>query len=94
MSEEQYVVVLAVFDTDEDGIQAYKDLREAEKDKKIDLENSVVVSKDDDGKIRIKEEAEKTGKGNGGFNISLLWRQGPACPYSETGISEEFYHML
>lgn len=65
MSDEQYVVVLAVFDTDEDGIQAYKDLREAEKDKKIDLENSVVVSKDDDGKIHIKEEAEKTGKGAG-----------------------------
>ena len=45
------------------GVQAYKDLRKAEKDKKIDLENSVVVSKDADGKIQIKEEAEKSGKG-------------------------------
>jgi uncharacterized membrane protein len=63
MSEEQYIVVLAVFDTDEAGVQAYKDLRKAEKDKKIDLENSVVVSKDADGKIQIKEEAEKSGKG-------------------------------
>jgi uncharacterized membrane protein len=58
MSESPYVVVLAVFDTDEAGIQAYKELRDAEKDKKIDLENSVVVSKDDDGKIHINEEAE------------------------------------
>lgn len=58
MSESPYVVVLAVFDTDEAGVQAYKELRDAEKDKKIDLENSVVVSKDDDGKIHINEEAE------------------------------------
>ncbi len=65
MSDSPYVVVLAVFDTDEAGIEAYKELRKAEKDKKIDLENSVIVSKDDDGKIHIKEEAETTGKGAG-----------------------------
>jgi uncharacterized membrane protein len=59
MSDSPYVVVMAIFDTDEKGIQAYKDLRRAEKEKKIDLENTVLVSKDDDGKIHIKEEAEK-----------------------------------
>ena len=59
MSESPYVVVLAVFDDDGVGAQAYEDLRNAEKDKKIDLENTVLVSKDDEGKIHIKEEAEK-----------------------------------
>ena len=62
MSDSQYYVVLAVFDTDEAGIEAYEELREAENDKKLALENSVVVSKDDDGKIHIKEQAEKTAK--------------------------------
>ena len=65
MSDSPYVVVLAVFDDDEVGIQAYKDLRAAEKDKKIDLENSVVVSKDEEGKILINEEAEKIAGGAG-----------------------------
>lgn len=65
MSDAPYVVVLAVFDNDETGIQAYTDLRNAEKDNKISLENSVVVSKDDDGKIQIKEQAETTARGAG-----------------------------
>lgn len=65
MSEAPYIVVLAVFDTDEAGLEAYKDLRAAEKDKKINLENSVVVSKDDDGKIHIKEEVETIASGAG-----------------------------
>ncbi len=65
MSDAPYVVVLAVFDDDQAGVQAYKDLRKAEKDKKIDLENSVVVSKDEEGKILINEEAEKIAGGVG-----------------------------
>jgi uncharacterized membrane protein len=65
MSDAPYVVVLAVFDSDETGIQAYTDLRNAEKDNKISLQNSVVVSKDDHGKIHIKEQAETSAKGAG-----------------------------
>jgi uncharacterized membrane protein len=65
MSESDFYVVLAVFDTDEAGIEAYRDLRKAEKEKKIDLTNAVLVSKDDDGKVHIKEEAETLGKGAG-----------------------------
>jgi uncharacterized membrane protein len=59
MDEAPYVVVFAVFEDDEAGAEAYKDLQQAEKDKKIDLENTVLISKDENGKIRIKEEAEK-----------------------------------
>ena len=65
MTDSPYVVVVALFDDDEAGVQAYKDLRSAEKDKKIDLENSVVVSKDEEGKILINEEAEKIAGGVG-----------------------------
>jgi uncharacterized membrane protein len=62
MDESSYVVILAVFDDDELGAKAYKDLHQAEKDKKIDLENTVLVTKDEKGKIRIHEEAEKIAK--------------------------------
>lgn len=54
-----YVVVLAVFEDDEAGAEAYQDLHRAEKNKQIELENTVLVSKDDEGKIHFKEDAEK-----------------------------------
>ena len=63
MSESPFVVVLAVFDDEATATQAYKDLHKAEKDKKIDLENTVLVQKDSEGKIHIKEEAEKLSGG-------------------------------
>lgn len=62
MDESPYVVILAVFDDDELGANAYKDLHQAEKDKKIDFANTVLVTKDEKGKIRIHEEAEKIAK--------------------------------
>lgn len=59
MDSSPYVVVLAVFDDDETGAEAYQDLHLAEKNKQIELENTVLVSKDDEGKIHFKEDAEK-----------------------------------
>jgi len=59
MSESPYDVVLAVFEVEATASKAYKDLQKAEKDKKVDLENVVLIHKEADGKIDVKEAAEK-----------------------------------
>jgi uncharacterized membrane protein len=59
MSESPYEVVLAVFEDEATATKAYKDLQKAEKDKKVDLENVVLIHKEAEGKIDIKEAAEK-----------------------------------
>jgi uncharacterized membrane protein len=59
MNESQYEVVLAVFDDESTAAKAYKDLHQAEKDKKVDLENVVLIHKEAEGKIDVKEAAEK-----------------------------------
>jgi uncharacterized membrane protein len=59
MTESQFEVVLSVFDDEATASQAYKDLHKAEKDKKVDLENVVLIHKEAEGKIEIKEDAEK-----------------------------------
>jgi uncharacterized membrane protein len=59
MTEPQFDVVLSVFDDEETASKAYADLHKAEKDKKVDLENVVLIHKEEEGKIDIKEDAEK-----------------------------------
>ena len=59
MSESPYDVILAVFDDQATASKAYQDLHKAEKDKKIDLENVVLIHKEAAGKIDVKEAAEK-----------------------------------
>jgi len=59
MSESPYEVVLAVFEEESIAKKAYKDIQKAEKDKKVDLENVVLIHKETEGKIDIKEAAEK-----------------------------------
>jgi len=59
MSESPYGVVLAVFEDEATASKAYKDLQKAEKDKKVDLENVVLIHKEAEGKIDVKEAAEK-----------------------------------
>ncbi len=59
MSNSPYEVVLAVFEDEATAKKAYNDLQKAEKDKKFDLENIVLISKGADGKINLKEAAEK-----------------------------------
>jgi uncharacterized membrane protein len=59
MSESHYEVILAVFDDEEAAATAYKDLHKAEMDKKVDLENVALIHKETEGKIEIKEDAEK-----------------------------------
>ena len=59
MNESQYEIVLAVFEDEQTAAKAYKDLHQAEKNKKVDLENVVLIHKEADGKIEVKEAAEK-----------------------------------
>jgi uncharacterized membrane protein len=59
MNESQYEIVLVVFEDEQTAAKAYKDLHQAEKDKKVDLENVVLIHKEADGKIEVKEAAEK-----------------------------------
>ena len=69
MSESPYDVILAVFDDQAIASQAYQDLHKAEKDKKVDLENVVLIHKEAAGKIDVKEAAEKI---SGGARIGAL----------------------
>jgi len=59
MNESLYDVVLAVFEDHTAASKAYQDLQKAEKDKKVDLENVVLIHKEAAGKIDVKEAAEK-----------------------------------
>lgn len=59
MNESQYEIVLAVFDDEQIAAKTYKDLHQAEKDKKVDLENVVLIHKEAEGKIEVKEAAER-----------------------------------
>lgn len=59
MNNSPYEVVLAVFEDEATAKKAYNDIQKAEKDKKFDLENIVLISKEADGKINLKEAAEK-----------------------------------
>ncbi len=66
MSTFPYEVVLAVFENEATAKKAYNDLQQADKEKKVDLENVVLISKEADGKINLKEAAE-TIAGEAGF---------------------------
>ena len=59
MNNSPYDVILAVFEDEATANKAYKDLQKAEKDRKVDLENVVLITKEADGKINLKEAAEK-----------------------------------
>ena len=59
MTETQFEVVLSIFEDEATASKAYADLHKAEKDKKVDLENVVLIHKEAEGKIEIKEDAEK-----------------------------------
>jgi uncharacterized membrane protein len=59
MSETKFDLIMAVFDTEEAASNSYKELHQAEKKKLIDTENVVVIYKEDEGKIHVKETAEK-----------------------------------
>ncbi len=59
MSESPYEVVLAIFEDEAIASKAYKNLQKAEKDKKVDLENVVLIHKEAAGEIDVKEAAEK-----------------------------------
>jgi len=62
MAESGYELVLAVFQDEQSAEEAYKDLHKAEEEKKLDLENVVLIHKEAKGKIEVKEDAEKIGK--------------------------------
>jgi uncharacterized membrane protein len=59
MNEKQFELILAVFEDEAAATNAYKALHKAEEEKKIDLENVVVISKEVEGKIHVKETAEE-----------------------------------
>lgn len=58
MKESPYELILAVYDDESHASDAFQALKSAEKDKVIDLENVVVIHKEEEGKIHIKETAE------------------------------------
>jgi uncharacterized membrane protein len=59
MSESPYEIILAIFEDEKTAAKAYQDLQKAEKEKKVDLENVVLIHKEAEGKIDLKETAEK-----------------------------------
>lgn len=58
MDESPYELILAVFEDESQASDAFQALKSAEKEKLIDLENVVVIHKEDEGKIHVKETAE------------------------------------
>ena len=59
MDESLFELILAVFEDESAATDSYKALHKAEKEKKVDLENVVVISKEAEGKIHVKESAEE-----------------------------------
>ena len=59
MDEPLFELILAVFEDESAAANSYKALHQAEKEKKIDLENVIVISKEAEGKIHVKESAEE-----------------------------------
>lgn len=59
MSGANYDLIMGVFDAEDAASSAYKELHKAEKKKLVDTENVIVVYKEDEGKVHIKETAEK-----------------------------------
>ncbi len=59
MTDTLFELILAVFEDEEAATTSFKALHKAEKEKKVDLENVVVISKEAEGKIHVKETAEK-----------------------------------
>ena len=58
MDESPYELILAVFDDESHASDAFQTLKSAEKEHLIDLEDVVVIHKEDEGKIHIKETEE------------------------------------
>lgn len=58
MEESPYELILAVFDDESQASDAFKELKSAERARVIDLENVVVIQKEEEGKIEVKETAE------------------------------------
>ena len=58
MEESPYELILAIFDDESHASDAFQALKSAEKEKLIDLENVVVIHKEEEGKIHVKEAAE------------------------------------
>lgn len=69
MNEIPFELVLAVFEDESAAEEAFKALHQAEKDKKLDLDNVVLIHKEAEGKIHVKETAEKI---SGGAGIGAL----------------------
>lgn len=59
MTETKFDLIMAVFENEEAASKTFKELHKAEKKKLIDTENVVVIYKEDEGKIHVKETAEK-----------------------------------
>lgn len=59
MSEKRYDLIMAVFDSEKAASDSFKILQQEEKKKLIDTKNVVVITKEAEGKIHIKETAEK-----------------------------------
>lgn len=60
MSEPQYDLLLAVFEDEATASESFETLHEEEK--LLDLENTVLISRDANSKIHVKETAEKISK--------------------------------
>jgi uncharacterized membrane protein len=58
MTDTKFDLIMAVFEAEESASKAYKELHQAEKRKLVDTENVVVIFKEAEGKIHIKETAE------------------------------------
>ena len=69
MNESLFELILAVFEDESAATNSYDALHKAEKEKKVDLEDVVVISKEAEGKIHVKETAEKV---SGGARIGAL----------------------
>jgi uncharacterized membrane protein len=59
MDEKLFEMVLAVFEDEAAASKTFKDLHGAEKEDRIDFKNVVVISKEAEGKIHVKETAER-----------------------------------
>src|SRR5258706_15415018 len=64
MADVPVQVIVAAFNDLNGASQALKSLKEAKKERLIEIEDAAVLTKDSDGKVRIKETADmRAGKG-------------------------------
>lgn len=69
MKDEPFAVIVAEFDNEEAASQALNNLKAERKERSFSLKDSVIIRKDPNGKLHIKE-AEDSGGGKGaGFGL-------------------------